>query len=143
MVHLVDEGSHFDAPVEMVWKFVQSGDHGSSHRDHENPQMKPLSENSAQVSWEQDMMGQRVKVVNRVTHHAPLGFTVEVLEGPIAGSKFYQFYTPKGPKTGVTIVGEFTSKMIPENQIEAVVRKNFQQVFDEDTAALKKFLAHE
>lgn len=140
MVHIIDEGGHFDATVETIWKYLQSpSDHGPSHPDHMNVEVKPLSENSAQVSWDQQVQGEKVRVVNRVTNHAPLGFTVEVLEGPIGGSKFFQFYTPKGARTGVTVVGEFTSKMLPENQIEPLVRKNFEQVFTEDTASLKKF----
>jgi hypothetical protein len=139
MVHLVDEGSHFDASVETIWRFLQSSDHGASHADHKNPQAKPLSESSAQVSWEQEMDGRTVKVVNRVTMFPPVGIAIEQIEGPLAGSKFFNFYTPKGAKTAVTIVGDFRSPTVPEGQLEALVRKNFEHVYAQDSAALKQF----
>jgi hypothetical protein len=41
--------------------------------------------------------------------NTPLGLVVEALEGPIAGSKFFNYYTPKGNKTGVTVIGDFKS----------------------------------
>ena len=140
MVHLVDEGSQFDASLETIWKYLASpDDHGEAHSDHRNQQSKPLAENVVQVSWEQDVGGKPVKVVNRVTMLPPVGVAIEMLEGPLAGSKFFNFYTPKGAKTGVTIVGEFRSPMLPDSQIEAIVRQNFEHVFNQDTAALKKF----
>jgi hypothetical protein len=141
MVRIVDDGGHFDHPVDVVWKYVQSWDHPSAHTDRKNTSAKPLSENSAEVSWEQDVMGKPVKVVSRITSYAPVGTTIEVLEGPLAGSKFFQYYTPMGAKTGVTIVGEFTSKTVPEAQLESIVRQNFEHVFGQDTAALKEFAA--
>lgn len=141
MAHIVDEGSHFDVPVETIWRFLQSPDHGTSHPEHRNPQAKPLSETSAQVSWEQELEGRTVKVVNRITMFPPLGIVVEQTEGPLAGSKFFNFYTPKGSRTAVTIVGDFRSPTVPEAQLEAIVRRNFEQVFAQDTAALKQFTA--
>ena len=142
MPHIVDEGSHFEVPIDTIWKFLNSpADHGASHAEHRNTQAKPLGENSVQVSWEQDMGGKPVKVVNRITMFPPVGFAVESLEGPLAGSKFFNFYTPKGPKTAVTIVGDFKSPMLPESQIESVVRENFEHVFTQDSAALKAFKA--
>ena len=140
MVHITDEGSHFDVPIEMVWKYLQSPeDHGASHPEHMNVQTKPLGEGAFQVSWDQDAGGKMVKVVNRMTMVPPVGFVVEAIEGPLAGSKFFNYYTPKGSKTGVTTVGEFKSPMIPESQLEPMVRQNFEHVFTQDTAALKQF----
>lgn len=143
MVHIVDEGSEFDAPIETIWKFLNSPpDHGASHSDHMNPEAKPINDSMVQVSWEQDMNGQKVKVVNRVTMVAPVGLAIEMLEGPMAGSKFFNYYTPKGSKTGVTIVGDFVMKGMPAATVEQMARKNFEHVFSQDTAALKKFQGH-
>ncbi|MCI4321116.1 MAG: SRPBCC family protein [Thermoplasmata archaeon] len=143
MVHIVDEGGEFDAPLETVWRFIQSqDDHGESHPEHQNAQMKPLTETTVQVSWEQDMEGKKVKVVNRLTMLPPVGLAIEQLEGPLAGSKFFNYYTPKGAKTGVTIVGDFKSPSVPEAHLEPMVRKNFEHVFSQDTASLRKFTQH-
>jgi hypothetical protein len=139
MVHIVDEGSQFDHPVDVIWKFLQAPDHGTSHPEHKNPQVRPLGETQAQVSWEQDLQGKSVKVVNRITMFPPVGMVIEQVEGPLAGSKFFSFYTPKGAKTGVTVVGDFKSPVLPESQLEPVVRENFERVFAQDTAALKRF----
>jgi hypothetical protein len=140
MVHLVDEGSQFDAPIDKIWKFLGSPpDHQNSHPEHRNLQAKPVSENVVLVSWEQDFDAQTVKVVNRVTMEPPLGFVVEMLEGPLAGSKFFNIYTPKGDHTDVLIVGEFKSPSLAESQIEPVVRQNFERAFAQDYEALKHY----
>jgi hypothetical protein len=139
MVHIRDEGSHFDAPIETVWKFLQADDHGRSHRTTRNQQMKPLSETSFVLSMEQEMNGQWVKVANRITVFPPVGLSIEVLEGPMAGSKIINIYTPKGNRTGIDVYGDFTSSQIPAAQLEPAVRANLETVFNEDSVAIRAF----
>jgi hypothetical protein len=142
MVHIKDEGSHFDAPIETVWKFLQSQeDHGQSHRTTRNQQMKPLGETSFVVSMEQNMNGRWVKVANRITILPPVAMAIEVVEGPMTGSKMVNVYTPKGTKTGIDVYGDFVSSQIPAAQLEPVVRQSLQTVFDEDSASIKSFSA--
>ncbi len=144
MVHLIDEGSHFDAPIDQVWKYLQSDeDHRPAHKGRRNFQRTALNESSFINSWEQDNRGTWVKIVNKVTPLPPVGIAVEFLEGPMAGSKFFNYYTPRGNRTGVTVVGEFTSAQIPASQLEPAVRGVLQEVFEEDTVALKAFTAKE
>ena len=138
MVHIKDEGSQFDAPPDVVWKFNQSpDDHGRAHRQR-NGQMKPISENQFHVSWDQETDGKMVRTANRVTVLPPTGIAIEVLEGPMAGSKFFNIYTAKGNKTEVTVVGEFTDKMIPEAQLPGAVMGMLHQLFEADNAAIKE-----
>ncbi|MCI4319838.1 MAG: hypothetical protein L3K23_06890 [Thermoplasmata archaeon] len=142
MVHIKDEGSVFDAPVEVVWKYLQAEqDHGASHKGRRNFSRKELGPNMVELAWEQETDGKWVKSANRLTFLAPVGFSVEPLEGPLAGSKFYNFYTPKGHKTEVTVVGEYTSKVIPEAQLHQAVMANNEKVFQEDTEGLRSFTA--
>ncbi len=142
MVHIKDEGSQFDAPLDVVWKYIQSEtDHGSAHTGRRNFQRKPVGETAVELSWEQEMDGKWVKTANRLTFLPPLGFVVEPLEGPLAGSKFVNYYTPKGNKTEVTVVGEWTSKTIPPAMLEKAVWANLEKVFHEDTAGIKQFAA--
>jgi len=75
----------------------------------------------------------------KATPMVPVGRTMEYLEGPLAGSKVISYYIPKGNKTGVTVVGEHVSKVIPENQIRAIVISQLEQSFREDTENLKNF----
>ena len=140
MVHIKDEGSQFDAPIDVVWKFIQSPeDHARAHTATRNRQVKPLSETSVVISMEQNMNGQWVKVANRITMAPPLGMIIEVLEGPMAGSKMINVYTPKGNKTGIDVYGDFMSNQIPAHMLEPAVRDNLQAVFDEDSKAIKAF----
>ena len=73
------------------------------------------------------------------TSVAPIGRMMEYLEGPLAGSKVMSYYIPKGQKTGVTIVGEYVSKVVPEGQIRMVVMNQLEQSFKEDNENLKNF----
>lgn len=142
MVHLKDEGSVFDAPIEVVWKYLQSEqDHGPSHKGRRNFSRKELGPGAVELSWEQEIDGKWVKSANRLTFLPPVGFSVEPLEGPLAGSKFINYYTPRGNKTEVTVVGEYTSKVIPAAQLEQAVLTNNEKVFKEDTEGLRAFTA--
>jgi hypothetical protein len=140
MVQIKDEGSHFDVPVDMLWKYIQApADHGAAHEGSRNQQMKPLSETSFILSQEENMNGKWVRTSNRITVFPPLGMSIEVLEGPMAGSKMINIYTPKGNKTGIDVYGEFVAPQIPANQLEAAVRKNLENAFNQDVAGLKTF----
>lgn len=142
MVHIEDLGSHFDAPIETVWKFIASPvDHGESHTDRRNVTAEPDGENGMKTSWEQNMDGKWVKVANKVTMFAPVAMLVQSVEGPLAGSKFMMYYTPKGDKTGVNVVGDFHSKMIPAEKLHETVMASLSHAFDEDSAGIRKMAA--
>lgn len=139
MVHIRDEGSEFDASIEEIWKFLGSPQvHTPAHVSRRNSQVKPIGENAILLSVEQNMGGHWQKVLNRVTLLPPIGMAVEMLDGPLAGSKFFTYYTPKGGKTGVTVVGEFVSKSIPPAQLESEVLRSLEETFNEDNLALRK-----
>jgi len=137
MVHVKDEGSTFDAPLDTVWKYLQMPeDHNRTHKSR-NFRSKPLAENMMEMSWEANIGGSWVPLRTRLTALPPVGVAIEMLEGPMAGSKFFNIYTPMGARTGITVVGEFTSKMVPPAQLEASVRGFLEQVYNEDAAAIK------
>ena len=140
MVYVRDEGSLFDAPIGTIWKYLQSDeDHGPSHKGRRNFDRKQVNENTVILSWEQEHEGTWSRVSNRLTFHPPLGFFVEPLEGPMAGSKFLNYYVPKGNQTEVVVVGDWASKTIPPAQLEKAVWGNLEKVFHEDVAGLKAF----
>lgn len=137
MVHIKDEGSQFDAPLDTVWKYLQMPeDHNRAHKSR-NYKQRPLTENSMELSWEANVGGNWVPMRTRVTALPPVGIAIEMLEGPMGGSKFFNLYTPMGGKTGVTVIGEFASKTIPAPQLEPAVRAFLEQAYSEDNAALK------
>jgi len=137
MVLIKDEGSHFDAPISTVWEYLQGQMHGEAHVSTRNQHVKPISENVMHISMEQNMNGQWVKVANRITALPPLAVVIEVVEGPMTGTKMVNVYTPKGNKTGIDVYGDFVVAGVPAAQLEPMVRSNLQQVFDEDTAGMK------
>jgi hypothetical protein len=141
MVRLNDEEkSLFDAPIDVVWKYLQHPEaHGSAHANSRNRSMKPISETSFVVSWEQNMNGTWVKVANRITVFPPLGMAAEAIEGPMAGSRMFTVYTPRGSKTEVAVYGEIQSPTLPAHQLEPMVRAAWEMAYNEDAAGLKAF----
>jgi hypothetical protein len=93
------------------------------------------------LSWEQNVQGNWVKVVNHVTMFPPVAMMVHSLEGPLAGSKFLMYYKPNGATTGVNVVGEFQSAMMPAAQLEPMVRASLETAYNEDNASLRR-MAH-
>jgi hypothetical protein len=141
MVRISDEEkSQFDAPLDVVWKYLQHPEaHGTAHQGARNRSMKPLSDTSFVVSWEQNMNGNWVKVSNKITVFPPLGMAAEALEGPLAGSRMFTVYTPRGSKTEVAVYGDMQSAMLPPAQLEPMVRTAWENAFNEDAAGIRAF----
>ena len=139
MVHIEDLGSHFDAPIETVWKFILSPeDHSRSHETtRRNVRGEPQGENGLRLSWEQNVQGKWVKVVNHVTMFAPVAQLVHSVEGPLAGSKFLMYYAPKGSRTAVNVIGDFQSPVIPPAQLEPMVLASLEEAFNDDSASIR------
>lgn len=142
MVHVRDEGAFFDAPVNVVWEYLNSGPtHAEAHKTIRNRVAQPAGENAQIATMERNWNGQWIKVVSRMTRLPPLGMVQEFLEGPFAGSKAVLVYTPQGSRTRVDVYGEFTSPTIPEHEIEKAALKWLAVSFDEDAPAVKAFAA--
>jgi hypothetical protein len=134
------EGSKFDANLEILWKYLQDpAAHGGAHRGSRNRAMQPISDSSFVVSWEQEMNGKWVKVANRITVFPPLGMAVEAIEGPLAGSKMFNVYTPHGNETEVSIFGDMVASGIPPAQLEPMVRGAWEMAYNEDAAGIREF----
>ncbi len=140
MVFIADWGSVFDAPVDVVWTFLRSDiDHGNSHKGRRNLERQKVNDNTILLSWEHEVDGTWVRFANRLTFHEPIGFFVETVEGPMAGSKFFNYYVPKGDRTEVVVVGEWASPTIPPAQLEEAVWAILEKVYMEDSASLKEY----
>jgi len=139
MVHIEDSGSFFDAPIDKIWKLVEA--HGTDltkiHPDMKNVKAEMVSENCNVVGYDNEMQGQTIRSKIKITSYYPLGLAFEMLEGPLAGSKFFNYYIPSGNRTGITVVGEFKSSSMNDNMIRQVVKSMLDNGFDQDTAYLK------
>ena len=137
MVFIKDEGSVFSAPLQKIWSLNASeGKH--FHPSLKDSKVEPVTENVMMLSYGVDMGGNTIRVKTRVTLVPPLGEIFETLDGPLAGSKSFQYYTPRGNETGVTTIGEFKSPVMSDDQIRQAVMGFLQTVFDEDQANLAK-----
>ncbi len=139
MVFILDEGSHYEAPIDRVVKLLQSHmtDGAAIHPNLKNFKLERVSENIAIGSGEREVQGKIVSSKARFTMFPPLGVAIEQLEGPMAGSKYFYYYIPKGGRTGVTAVGEFKSPIMSDEQLKQAVNAFLEQVFKEDTAYLE------
>jgi len=135
MVFLLDEGSVFDAPIDKIWNYLRSD-------DHQHPSMKILNRemvgNAVIITSERNMMGKTVRVKIKNTLFPPFGLVQEHLEGPTANSKAFLYYTPKGDRTGVTVVGDFAIEGMDEQRTKDTMMAQLQTTFDEDNENLKK-----
>jgi hypothetical protein len=142
MTFIQDSGSVFEAPLEMVWKLAE--DHveqgNKIHPNTRNNKTEIIDETSFINSWEQDdENGQTIRMKIKGTPYHPLGIAFEILEGPFADSKYFVYYfllDNDNSKTGVTVVGDFKSNVIPEEQIKLTVLSFLEKVFSEDVAYL-------
>jgi hypothetical protein len=137
MVFIVDDGSEFNAPLDKVWKLnMTEGEH--SHPSLRNAKSEMEGEHPI-LNYETQMPdGSWAKSKVRLTAFPPLGVVFETLEGPLAGSKSFQYYTPKGSKTGITVVGEYVSAGVPDAALKGAVTQFLETVFKEDQANMEK-----
>ena len=136
MVFVRDEGSVYNAPLEEVWRFLSSPERHTAAHQHRNVSRTSLPGNAGEYSWEQDFEGKPERFTMRWVAFSPFGIAYEVLEGPFVGSKFFAYYRSRGPKTRVTIVGDFVSPSIPEPRIETSILGFFAKEFEQDSAAI-------
>ena len=142
MIFIQDSGSVFEAPLETVWKLAE--DHveqgNKIHPNTRNNKTEIIGETSFINSWEQDdENSQTIRMKVKGTTYYPLGIAFEILEGPFADSKYFVYYfllDNDNSKTGVTVVGDFKSNVIPEEQIKLTVLSFLEKVFSEDVAYL-------
>jgi hypothetical protein len=137
MVFIFDEGSVFKAPLDKIWKLNQS----EGQHIHPSLRNQKAEEQGDRVilTYETAMPdGTWVKHKNRVTAFPPVGIAFETLEGPLEGSRSFQYYTPKGKETAISVVGEFRSKVIPEADLKKAVMAFLETVFNEDQRNLAR-----
>jgi hypothetical protein len=138
MVYILDEGSEFDAPIGRIWQYLQS------EAEHDHKAIKTLGvemqgDNVMIITNEVTMgMGPAMRNKLKLTMYAPFGIVQEYLEGPMAGSKNFQYYIPKGDKTGVTVVGEFVGKGMDDDSVKQAALQLLDLAFNEDNENLKR-----
>jgi len=138
MVHVSDEGM-FDAPVEKIWRFLNDD---NSHQHSSLKFSKVLEQTDKGMTAEVDINrpGESShKEIWKMTFNPPKGFNLEITSGPMKGTKHSHTYTPMGNKTKVVVEGEFVAQGMDDASLKKAVLGMFEEVFNEDSAALKNY----
>lgn len=133
MVYIVDEGSELDMPLEKLWEYLPS----ESHKHSAKVMSREVQGNVVTLTSERDVDGKAVRSKLRMTMYPPLGVAQEHLEGPTAGSKVFTFYTRKGNKTAITVVGEYKMAGASDEAAKKAVMQMLERSFNEDLATIK------
>jgi hypothetical protein len=107
----------------MVWKFAKDHvEHGNKIHPNTRNDKTEIDETSFINTWEQDdENGQTIRMKIKGSSFYPSGIAFEILVGPFTDSKYCVYYFPidnDNNKKGVTVVGNFKSNVIPEEQIK-------------------------
>ena len=138
MVYVKDEGSVFDAPIDFVWEYIFGGDtHDSVHKTTRNPKFEKVSDITIIYGSERLLRGKWAPDRMRISMFPPISVVSEWLEGVLAGSKMVYLYSPAGDKTRIDVYGEFTSKTLPPDEVEAVAREFLETEFRDDAPAVR------
>jgi hypothetical protein len=138
MVFIQDEGSLFDAPIEVVWEYFLGGKgHGDAHANVRNGAIESNSKTSFVLSTERKKKGRWRKESVRVTPFPPLGAGFVMLRGAHARSKMFIVYSPAGNKTRIDVYGDFVSRTTPADRLEREVLDGLKTEFDDDAPVVK------
>jgi hypothetical protein len=146
MIFIEDRDGIFDASIDKVWNLVQAHvtDGAKIHPNLKNITTNMESEKVFTCTWEENINGQTIKMMEKGTIFYPLGVAYEFMEGPFMGSKYFVYYIPQEDhKTRVIMAGEFKLTSLDpsinnEEEHRSIVLSAFEKVFDEDCIYLKK-----
>ena len=129
----------FDAPLEKIWRFLNDD---NSHQHSSLKFSKVLEQTDKGMTAEVDVKrpGEPShKETWKMSFNPPNGFSLEITSGPMKGTKHSHTYTPMGNKTKVVVEGEFVAQGMDDASLKKAVLGMFEQVFNEDSAALKNY----
>ena len=137
MVYVRDDGV-FDASIEKIWKYLQDPE---SHQHETILSQKVLEQKGNTMKIRAEIAGPKGKAeeIWQMRMDPPFGFELQVLEGPTKGTKQSHTYVPMGNKTKVIVAGDFHLQGASDEDTRKGALAYFEQVFNEDSAALKDF----
>lgn len=137
MVFLRDEGSVFDAPIDVVWAYMTGEAHDAAHTTTRNPKFEKISDLTFVYGSERYLRGAWAPDKLRISMFPPVAVVTEWLEGVLAGSKFVYLYSPHRHRTRIDVYGDFTSKSLPAEEVEAAAREFLDTEYGADAPALR------
>jgi len=138
LVHVKDDGV-FDEPLDKIWRFL-SDDAGHQHSMVKTSKVSDQSDKGMTAEVEvKNPDGSWRKEIWKMSFNPPKGFGIEITSGLMKGTKHTHTYTPMGNKTKLTVEGEFIGQGMDDATLKKAALMMFEQVFNEDSALLKKF----
>ena len=141
MVFIVCQGNEFQGQLDKVWKLNQilMKEPAKVHQNAIDYNIESVNKNTIIQSWQTTIDNQITTNKMQFTTYHPLGVAVEILEGKLEGSKAFVYFTPKEETTGVTVVGNFKSATLSDDdQLRQEVSSMVENSFNEENAYLKK-----
>jgi hypothetical protein len=139
MVHIRDDGV-YDVPMDRLWKYINDA---PSHQHRSIALGQPVSTKGNAMTFKAKALNSDGKTWRTdtlvMTMNPPQGHTLEMLDGPMKGSKYTHTYTSQGAKTKVVVEGDFTIAGADEATTRKAILANFAEVFSEDSAALRNY----
>lgn len=143
MAYFEDKGAIIDAPIEEVWTYLYSEEHGPAHRESaRNFEVIETVGATSLVSAERKLHGQWSKFVSKSTDYAPLGIVNEEVEGDFAGTKFVIVYVPEGRVTRVDVYGDVRSKIFAPDEARRLFLELLQGAYEDDAAQMRASRSH-
>jgi carbon monoxide dehydrogenase subunit G len=141
MTHVKDEGT-FDEPIDKIWKFLQDQTPGV-HNHEAIRGVKTIEEKGGTMTQEMEFVNPDGKSTRKETwrfkFNPPQGFEMEALSGASMGTKYSHRYIPMGARTKVEVEGDFHIQGLDDEATRQAALGFLGQVFQEDTANLRRF----
>jgi hypothetical protein len=138
MVFFEDTGAVLDAPIDRVWKYLTSPEHGPAHAGSaRNFEVRETIGRTAVVAAERRHRGSWSKFVSHSTDFPPLCTVNEEVEGEFAGTRFVVVYRPEGNVTRVDVFGDVRSPVYAEVEARRLFLELMQGAYEDDEKAIR------
>jgi hypothetical protein len=143
MVTFEDTGAILDAPLDAVWKYLGSADHGSAHAQNARHfQVRETVGAASVISAERRFRGNWTPFVTRSFAFPPICTVNEEIEGDFAGTRFVVLYRSEGNVTRVDVYGEIRSPHLPDAEARRGFLELLQGAYEDDESSIRLLRSH-
>ncbi len=140
VVYLRDEGTLLDAPVDVVWGFLNWDGHGAAHaNDLRNFRVLDEGRDGTTVGCEVMRGGAWRPITVRVHELPPLARVIEEIAGPYAGSQMVLLYTPEGDRTRIDVYARAVSDAFGASELERHWQEALDKAHADDLPLLREY----
>lgn len=138
MTYFEDTGSVIEAPIDEVWEYLVSDDHGKAHaRNARSFEVRETVGPMSIVAAERLLNGRWSTFVTKSTDFPPFCVCNEEVEGDFAGTKFVLLYRPDGPLTRVDVYGDVRSSTLDPESARQTFLELLAGAYDDDMRAMR------